>query len=133
MKNRTILTYIDLIIFKTLIQWVQENKDECATLTYQQVVEKVNHPSVIPVNLGSHFERILNYCLEHNAPVITALVVKKNDSNPVPGAGFFEALGIKVEPEKRREYWETICKQVYSYENWDEIFPKPRTEQPKTS
>lgn len=125
MKERTTLTYIDLLIFNTLIRWVQENKNERATLTYKQVAEKVNHPSVIPVNLGSHFGHILHYCLERNIPVITALVVKQNASEP--GAGFFEALGVKVAPEKRREYWKSICEQVYNYDKWDELFIKPKT------
>ncbi len=125
MKEKTTLTYIDRIILNTLIRWVQEHQDEHATLTYKQVVEKVNHPSVIPINLGSHFGRILNYCLEHNIPVITALVVKQNASEP--GAGFFEALGVQVAPEKRREYWESVCEQVYNYEKWDELFIGAKT------
>ncbi len=125
MKERTTLTYIDLIIFHTLIRWVQEHQDEHITLTYKQVVEKVNHPSVIPINLGSHFGRILHYCLERNIPVITALVVKQNASEP--GAGFFEALGVQVAPEKRREYWESICEQVYNYDKWDDFLIKPKT------
>lgn len=127
MSNKTTLSDINQSIFEILVKWVKENKTERTPMPYAKLAKEVNNPSVIPTNLGTYLGRISTYCLEHNAPAISAVVGGSNTCEP--GAGFFELLGYTdTKAEDRIELWLPLLKQAYEYENWDELLAKAKTE-----
>lgn len=125
--SKTSLSNVDLEIFGILVSWIKENKAEQVPMPYAKLAKAVNNPSVIPTNLGLYLGHVSSYCLEHDAPAISAIVGGSNACEP--GAGFFELLGYAdTKPEDRIELWLPLLKQAYKYENWDELLTKAKSE-----
>lgn len=126
--SKNILSDVELEIFGILVDWVKENRTEQTPMPYAKLAKVVNNPSVIPTNLGLYLGHVSSYCLEHDAPAISAIVGGSNTCEP--GAGFFELLGYAdTKPEDRIELWLPLLKQAYEYENWDELLTKAKSEQ----
>lgn len=125
--SKTNLSDVDLEIFGILVDWVKENRTEQTPMPYAKLAKAVNNPSVIPTNLGLYLGHVSSYCLEHDAPAISAIVGGSNTCEP--GAGFFDLLGYTdTKPEDRIELWLPLLKQAYEYENWDELLTKAKSE-----
>lgn len=124
-KYGNTLSDIDLEVFGVLVAWIKENKENQAPLPYARLADKIGNPSVIPTNLGVYLGRVSTYCLENNAPAISAIVGGSN--NCEPGAGFFELLGYAdTKPEDRITLWLPLLKQAYEYDDWDELLEKAK-------
>lgn len=125
--SKTTLSDIDLKIFEILVDWIKENKAEQTPMPYAKLAKAVDNPSVIPTNLGNYLGHVSSYCLEHDAPAISAIVGGSNTCEP--GAGFFELLGYPdTKPEDRIELWLPLLKQAYEYGSWDELLTKAKSE-----
>lgn len=125
--GKTTLSDVDLEIFGILVDWVKENRTEQTPMPYAKLAKAVDNPSVIPTNLGLYLGHVSSYCLEHDAPAISAIVGGSNTCEP--GAGFFDLLGYTdTKPEDRIELWLPLLKQAYEYENWDELLTKAKSE-----
>ncbi|HEX6101249.1 MAG TPA: hypothetical protein VF432_33340 [Thermoanaerobaculia bacterium] len=59
------------------------------TLTYKRVGELIGAP---PVSIGGWLEPIQSYCLVHDLPALTVLVVGESDG--MPGSGFTGAENV---------------------------------------
>lgn len=119
------LTDIDLHIFGILVDWIKKNKTEKTPMPYAQLAKAVDNPSVIPTNLGIYLGHISAYCLENNAPAISAIVGGSDTCEP--GKGFFDLLGYTdLKPDKRIETWLPILAQAYEYDSWDEVLEKAK-------
>ncbi len=126
-KSRSELSDIDLVIFEILVAWIEENKTDQTPMPYAELAKLVNNPSVIPTNLGTYLGRISTYCLDNNAPAISAVVGGSDTCEP--GAGFFELIGRgDTKPEKRLEVWLPILNQAYEYDGWRELLAKAGAE-----
>lgn len=60
-----------------------------STLTYKRLGELIG---ALPVSLGGWLEPIQSYCLVHELPPLTVLVV--GDSDGMPGVGFIAAENV---------------------------------------
>ena len=121
-KESDYIDEVDLKIFELLIDYIKKNKKQPNTITYSALTDLVDTQSVIPVNIGYRLGRISNYCREHDAPVISAIVGSLEHCEP--SAGFFELLGMDALPaDKRLEVWMPIFNAVYEYpiEKWMEL------------
>jgi len=72
-----------------------------ATLTYGRLGELIGAP---PVALGDWLEPIQSYCLLHNLPALTVLVV--SDADGLPGEGFTGAENVpRAQADVFRHDW----------------------------
>ena len=71
------------------------------TLTYKRVGELIGAP---PVSIGGWLEPIQSYCLLHDLPPLTVLVVSEADG--MPGTGFVGATDVPgAQAEVFRHDW----------------------------
>jgi hypothetical protein len=125
-QNIKPLNDIDIQIFEILVNWIKENKSDQTPMPYAQLTKKIDNPSVIPVNVGIYLGNISTYCMEHNAPPISAVV---GGSDTVePGKGFFDLIGYpELKADKRIDVWLPKLKEVYDYDGWDEVIEKAKS------
>ncbi len=115
--SKSIFTELDYEILESLINFIKENKDEPKTITYKELVKRVNDSALIPVNMGSHLGTIgeaINFTghLIHpvHPPIPNSLVV--NGGTGVAGDGYeplMKSIG-KVTPDMQA---------IYDYGKWD--------------
>ena len=112
MPKYNTFTELDYKILESLISFIRENIDDPRVITYKQLVKRVNDPSVIPVNMGSHLGRIgeaINSTLTH-APIPNGIVVNQDTGKAGEGYGeIMNSMG-RVEPS---------VQDIYSYDKWD--------------
>lgn len=114
MTKRNTFTELDYEILQTLIEFMSQNAKEPKTITYKELVARVDNPAVIPVNMGSHLGRIgevINATanLTH-APIPNSLVVSK--STDKAGVGYDEMMQSMHKNEP-------TVQAIYDYEKWD--------------
>ena len=116
MQSRDTFTALDYKILEVLVDFIKDNVADPKSITYKELVERVNDPAVIPINMGRYLGRIGRIVdatanLTH-APIPNSIVV--NQSSDMAGDGYDELM-------KSMGKSEPSIQAIYDYKKWDLI------------
>lgn len=80
---------LDRLTVQAIIEHMAQNK---ATITYSELanaIEEMRDQSMAPLGTAHSLGRIQKYCKEKDLPILSVMVVSKEDGKP--SKGFFEA------------------------------------------
>lgn len=119
--NGQIITNIHEDIVKVLIERLQ-NKQGHPVFTYDELCKKIGN-QVNCRNIAPYLGDISCWCDEIGAPMISVMVINRNNNRP--GKGFYklyaELHGTSIRNMDEELTFISELKKVQKYRNWEEV------------
>lgn len=88
------------------------------TIYYSDLAKKMTIP-IESINLNDPLGRISNACKENGLPLLSAVVINKE--NDMPGDGFYGYFFPQAKEEEWLEIYVKEFKKVSEYKHWDKV------------